>query len=326
MPDPIFSMREVLRARERLAPYLPPTPAFHFPALDALFGCTVWLKFENHQPTGAFKVRGGVNLCATMRRGGGDRTLLAASTGNHGQSVAYAARLFGMQAQIVVPEQANPDKVAAMRALGAEVIFFGSNYEQCKSHAEEMAQQPGMRYVSAGNEPMLIPGVATYALELMERAPGLDAIFVPIGGGSGACGCCLAGHAINPALKVIGVQSAHAPAVYRSWKSGDLQTTEHAETFAEGLATLSAFELTLDFLREQLDDFLLVDDRELRAAIRLLFHHTHNVAEGAGAAALAAAWKSREKFAGKEIAVIVSGGNLPADVLVDILQEGDDRS
>ncbi len=324
MSSPVFTMSEVLRARARIAPYLPATPAFYFPALDALFGCRVWLKFENHQPTGAFKVRGGVNLCAILHEEEGrDVSLLAASTGNHGQSVAYGARLFGMRARIVVPEQANPDKVAAMRALGADVIFAGSNYEECKIHAETMAQEPGVRYISAGNEPLLIPGVATYALELMERAPELDAVFVPIGGGSGASGCCLAGHAINPALKVIGVQSSHAPAVYQSWKSGQLQTTSSADTFAEGLATLSAFELTIDFLRAQLDDFVLVDDQQLRAAIRLLYHHTHNVAEGAGAAALAAAWANREKFQGKSIGVIISGGNLPAGMLAEILRENE---
>ena len=316
-----ITLAEVLAARRRIRPYLQPTPAHRYPGIDKLFGCEVWIKHENHQPTGAFKVRGGVNLCSTLTAAEREHGVIAASTGNHGQSVAYAARLFDIPAKIVVPQGANADKVQAIENFGAEVIYHGKNYEQCKQHAEDLAAAERLQYISAGNEPLLIAGVGTYALELLEEAPYLDAIFVPVGGGSGASGCCIVGHAVNPKLQVIAVQSEHAPAVYRSWKSGDNATTDSAETFADGLATLSTFDLPMGILRRELDDFLLVDDPALRQAIRLLFKYTHNVAEGAGAAAFAAAYRQRQALRGKKIAVILSGGNLTAEVLSRILQE-----
>ncbi len=315
-----ITVADVLRARQRIAPYLVPTPAHRYPALEKQIGFNLWIKHENHQPTGAFKVRGGVNYCGTLSPAERQNGVIAASTGNHGQSVAFAARLYGIPAKIVVPEGANPDKVRAIQNFGADIIHFGKNYEECKRHAEELAASTGIRYVSAGDEPLLIAGVATYALELLETAPELDAIYVPVGGGSGASGCCIVGHAVRPGLKVIGVQSAHAPAVYESWKTGSHVTTDTADTFAEGLATLSPFELPLGILRRELDDFVLVTDDELRDAIRMLLTYTHNIAEGAGAAAFAAAWREREKWQGKNVGVIMSGGNLTMEQLRDILK------
>ena len=315
-----LSVADVLAARKRIYPFLQPTPAHRYPALDQLMGCEVWVKHENHQPTGAFKVRGGVNLCGTLdekeRRAG----VIAASTGNHGQSIAYAANLYGIPAKIVVPEGANPDKVRAIENFGAEIIYHGEHYEACKQFTEAYAREYGLRYVSAGDEPLLIAGVATYALELMETEPYLDAIFVPVGGGSGACGCCIVGHAVRPGIRIIGVQSSHAPAVYESWRTGKWVETQSADTFAEGLATLSPFELPLSILRRELDDFLLVSDDELRQAIRMLFTYTHNIAEGAGAAAFAAAYRERQKWQGKKIAVIMSGGNLTLEQLREIVK------
>lgn len=319
-----IELADVLAAKQRIAPFLTPTPLHRYPALDRLFGCTVYIKHENHQPTGAFKVRGGVNLCSVLDEAQKAQGVIAASTGNHGQSVAYGANLFGIPAKIAVPEAANPDKVRAIENLGAEIIYHGRNYEECKSYAEAQAQEQGLRYISAGDEPMLIAGVGTYALELMQAVPDLDAIFVPIGGGSGSCGCCIVGHAVNPELKVIGVQSSHAPSVFESWRSGEWVTTEKADTFAEGLATLSPFELPLSILRRELDDFFLVDDQELRQAIRMLFEYTHNVAEGAGAAAFAAAWRERGRWQNRKIALILSGGNLTTSMLRKILNEPDD--
>ncbi len=321
MSSDSITLSDVLMARKRIAPYLSPTAAHHYPSLDRLMGCEVWVKHENHQPTGAFKVRGGVNLCSTLSPEERARGVIAASTGNHGQSIAFAAKLFGIPAKIVVPEGANPDKARAIENFGAEIIYHGKDYEACKQYTENLAEQKGYRYVSAGNEPLLIAGVGTYALELLETQPELEAIYVPIGGGSGSCGCCIVGHAVRPGLKVIGVQSAHAPAVYRSWKSGEWVATPTADTFAEGLATLSPFELPLGILRRELDDFVLVEDDELRQAIRLLLTYTHNIAEGAGAAAFAAAYREREKWQGKKIAVIMSGGNLTLEHLRDILRD-----
>ena len=319
MTDSSITLADVLEARKRITPYLHPTAAHHYPSLDRLLGCEVWVKHENHQPTGAFKVRGGINLCSTLSAAERKKGVIAASTGNHGQSVAFAANLFGIPAKIVVPEGANPDKVRAIENFGAEIIYHGKNYEECKQFTENLAQETGIRYISAGNEPLLIAGVGTYALELLEAQPDLDALYVPVGGGSGACGCSIVGHGVRPELKIIGVQSAHAPAVYQSWKSGQEVTTDSADTFAEGLATLSPFELPLNILRQHLEDFVLVDDDELREAIRILFTYTHNIAEGAGAAAFAAAFREREKWQGKKIAVIMSGGNLTIEHLKGIL-------
>ena len=320
-----ITIADVLQARQRIAPYLMPTPAHRYPALEKKIGFNLWIKHENHQPTGAFKVRGGVNYCGALPPDERNRGVIAASTGNHGQSVAFAARLYGIPAKIVVPEGANPDKVRAIENLGAEIIYHGKHYEECKRHAEELADSTGIRYISAGDEPLLISGVGTYALELMEAVPDLDVIYVPVGGGSGASGCCIVGHAVRPGLKVIGVQSAHAPAVFESWKSGKTVITDSADTFAEGLATLSPFELPLNILRRELDDFVLVTDDELRAAIRMLLTYTHNIAEGAGAAAFAAAWREREKWQRKNVAVIMSGGNLTMEQLRDILEGEQNR-
>ncbi|HEY79838.1 MAG TPA: threonine dehydratase [Caldilineae bacterium] len=312
------TFRDVLHARRNLRAYLSPTPMYHYPALDAMVGAEVWVKHENHQPVGAFKVRGGVHLIsqldAAQRRAG----VIAASTGNHGQSVACAARLFGVRAIIAVPEDANPAKVASMRNLGAEVVFHGRDFDEAREWVEAEAARRGYRYIHSGNEPLLIAGVGSYALEMLEQQPDLDVIIVPVGGGSGAAGVCIVAKTINPAIRVIGVQSEQAPAAWRSWKEGRLMEAP-MRTFAEGLATRTAFELPQRILRHYLDDFILVSDDEIRRAIIILLAHTRNLAEGAGAAALAAALKLREELMGKRVGVVLSGGNLSIDRLRELL-------
>ncbi|KAA3612217.1 MAG: threonine/serine dehydratase [Calditrichaeota bacterium] len=314
-----ITLSDILQAKKRIAPYLTPTPALNFKSLDKLFGCELWVKFENHLPTGAFKIRGGINLCSQLQEQGFKGGLIAASTGNHGQSIAHAGQLFGFPVKIVVPENANIDKVRAIENFGAEVISHGENYSYCCVFAENFARDNKWRYVSGGDEPALIPGVGTYALELFEKIPTLDTVFVPVGGGSGACGVSIVAHSVNPAVRVIGVQSSHADSIYQSIKTGKVCKTHSADTFAEGLATLSPFKFTLNILRDELDEIVTVDDDALRGAIRLLLSHTHNIAEGAGAAAFAAAWQARETLAGKRIAVILSGGNLTEEQLIEII-------
>ncbi|RME82883.1 MAG: threonine dehydratase [Caldilineae bacterium] len=309
---------DVLLARQTIAPYLNPTPLYHYPSLSAMLGTDVWIKHENHQPIGAFKVRGGINLISHLpeeqRRAG----VITASTGNHGQSIAYAARLFGVQAIIAVPEGANPAKVNSMRNLGAEVVFHGRDFDDAREWVEAEAQARGYRYVHSGNEPYLIAGVGTYTLEILEQRPDIDVIIVPVGGGSGAAGACIVAKTINPAIQVIGVQAEEAPAAYLSWKKGTaVEATMN--TFAEGLATRTSFALPQSILRRYLDDFVLVSEDEMRQAIVILLAHTRNLAEGAGAAALAAALKLRHQLAGKRVAVILSGGNLSIDQLREIL-------
>jgi threonine dehydratase len=244
---------DVLAARRRIAPYLPPTALNRYPALDELVGTETWVKHENHQPVGAFKVRGGVNLVSQLSEDERRRGVISASTGNHGQSIALASRLFGVRAIVCVPEGANPAKVASMQGLGAEVVFHGRDFDDAREHCESLAAEHGYRYIHSGDEPDLIAGVATGPLEALEREPGLDVLIVPIGGGSGAAGACIVADAVRPELEVIGVQSEAAPAAYRSWKEGHVVEDE-MNTAAEGLATRIGFALPQRILRERLDD------------------------------------------------------------------------
>jgi threonine dehydratase len=314
------TLADVLEARRRIAAHLRPTPLYRYAGLDELLASEILLKLENHQPIGAFKVRGGVNLVSQLSDAERERGVIAASTGNHGQSVAFAAALFGVRATICVPEHANPVKVAAMRGLGAELVFQGRDFDDAREHCEHLAEESGYRYIHSGNEPLLIAGVGTEMLEILEEAPRLDAVVVPIGGGSGAAGACIVAKGMRPEVQVIGVQSAAAPTAYRSWKERRL-VEEPMDTFAEGLATRTAFELPQRILWELLDDFVLVSDDEIREAQRTMITETRNLVEAAGAAPLAAALKLRERLAGKRIVLVVSGGNVTRDQLLDVLRD-----
>ena len=309
MDWPAITLADVLEAKRRLTPHLRPTPLYPYPGLDELLDAQVWVKHENHQPVGAFKVRGGVNLVSQLDEDERRRGLIAASTGNHGQSVAYAARLFGVTARICVPENANPVKLAAMRALGAELIEHGPDFDAAREHCERLASEHGYRYVHSGNEPHLIAGVGTETLEVLEETPDVGVIIVPIGGGSGAAGACIVAKAVRPEIEVIGVQSEAAPAAFRSWQSRSLVEDETA-THAEGLATRVPFELPQQILQEHLDDFVLVSEDEIRDATRLMIEHTRNLVEPAGAAPLAAALKLRDRLRGRKVALVASGGNI----------------
>jgi len=314
---PPITLADVLQARRRIAPHLRPTPLFPYAGLDELLGAEVWVKHENHQPVGAFKVRGGVNLVAQLDEQERRRGLIAASTGNHGQSVAYAARRFGVSARICVPENANPVKLSAMRALGAELIEQGQDFDAARENCERLAAEHGYRYVHSGNEPLLIAGVGTETLELLEDRPDVDVIVVPIGGGSGAAGACIVAKAVRPEIEVIGVQSDAAPAAFRSWQARTLLDGE-TSTHAEGLATRVPFELPQRILWELLDDFVLVSEDAIREATRLMIEHTRNLVEPAGAAPLAAALKLRERLRGKRIALVASGGNISPAQLAEL--------
>jgi threonine dehydratase len=313
------TLADVLKARLRISPHLRPTPLLGYPTLNELLEADVFIKHENHQPVGAFKVRGGVNLLSQLSAEERGRGVIAASTGNHGQSLAYAARLFAVPATICVPETANPVKVASMRGLGAKLVFRGRDFDEAREHCEQLANEHGYRYVHSGNEPLLIAGVATETLEILQEQPEMEVIVVPVGGGSGAAGACIVAKAVNPAIRVIGVQSEAAPTAYRSWRERRL-VEDRMETFAEGLATRTAFELPQRILWQWLDDFMLVSDDEIRAAQVLMIEATRNLIEAAGAAPLAAALRLREQLAAKRIALIASGGNASRDQLLDLLK------
>ena len=309
---------DVLAARRRIAPHLPRTPLYRYPQLDELVGTEVHVKHENHQPVGAFKVRGGVNLVAQLSDDERERGLIASSTGNHGQSIAFAARLFGVQARICVPERANPVKVAAMEGLGAELVMAGAMFDDARENAERLAAEHGYRYVHSGNEPHLIAGVATEMLEILEQEPEVETVIVPVGGGSGAAGVCVVAAAVNPELEVIAVQSEAAPSAYRSWKEGSpVEAT--SETRAEGLDTRAPFELPQRIMREHLHDFLLVSEEEIRAAQRAMIESTRNLIESAGAAPLAAALRLKDELRGRRVALVASGGNVSREQLLEIL-------
>ena len=312
------TLADVLEARKTIAPYVSPTPLISYPALDNYIGAEIRLKHENHHPLGAFKVRGGINLLAHMDPEQLSRGLITASTGNHGQSVANACRIFGAKAVIVVPEGANPLKVRSIRNLGAQVLFHGANFDQAREYSERLAKEEGYRYVHAANEPLLVAGVATYALEILEEFPDVEYILVPLGGGSGASGCSIVAKAVNPSVKVVAVQSQQAPAAYLSWKNKEIR---HApmNTKAEGLATESGYQVPQEILWDLLDDFLLVSDDEIGHAIGVLLEKAHTLAEDAGAASLAGAIKMKDEIQGKRVAVVVSGANVTLDRLKDVL-------
>lgn len=319
------TITDVLQARRAIAPYLQPTPVLMPAALSEALGCTVVLKCENLNPTGAFKVRGGINLMSHLTTEERRRGVVTASTGNHGQSIAYAARLFGVRAVVLAPEGANPDKVAAMQALGAEVRLEGRDFDESRQRAEAIGQAEGLRYVHSANEPWLIAGVGTATLELLTAVPELEVLIVPVGAGSGACGAGLVARALRPELRLIGVQAEGAPAITESWRSGQDVSHQQINTLAEGLATRVPFALTMSLLRQLVDEMQLVSDAEMETAIRLLLATTRLAVEHAGAAALAAAWRLRESLRGRQVGLIVSGGNITYSMLQRIVAAGPGR-
>ena len=308
------TLADVVDARRVISPHVFRTPLRHYPALDDLIGAEVWVKHENFQVLGSFKIRGGINLVSRLSRRELDGGIITASTGNHGQAIAFAGRAFGARVIVVSPEGANPTKVQAMHHLGAEVVLHGAVFEEGLEYAQALARKEGHRFVHAADERDLIAGAGTYTLEIHEDLAGIDAIIVPLGGGSGACGACIVSSAVSPSTKVIAVQSAAAPAAYRSWKQKRLVTAD-MKTEAEGLATRAAYELPQSILLRLLHDFVLVSEEDIFAAIRHFAERTHTLAEGAAAAALAGAIHLKDRLKGKRVVVVASGANVSPDHL-----------
>jgi threonine dehydratase len=313
------TLNDVYVARDRIAPHLSRTPLLKHPLLDQATGLSIWVKHENHNPTCAFKVRGGLNLVGALTPDERGRGIVTASTGNHGQSIGLASRIHGVACTVFVPVGNNPEKNAAMRAYGATVEEGGRDFDEARARCEERAEQTGARYVHSANEPLLIAGVGTYALELFEDLPNVDVILVPIGGGSGACGMITVRNALGSKARIIGVGAVNADAIYRSWQGPERVIGDKADTFAEGIATRVTFDLTFNIYKKYLDDFVLLTESELADGVRLALTTTHNLAEGAGSAALAAALKLRGDLAGLRVACIMSGGNLDQAKLKAVL-------
>lgn len=312
-------MRDVYAARKVISNYLKPTPLFYSRRLSKELGCQLYLKLENLQPTRAFKVRGGINYMHKMKQQAANSVVITASTGNHAQSIAYAGSIFDIEVKIVMPAGVPEMKTEAINELGAEVVTYGNYYDEARDYAEKLAAQKGYIYVHGSNEPLLHEGVATMHLEIIEEQPGIDIVINPIGGGSGASGACIVYKTLDPRITVIGVQAEGAPSFYNSWKEGAIKQTDHVNTTAEGLATATAYELPFKILRRSLDDVVLVSDDEMKGAVRSIFSATGQIAELSGASSTAAAFKIRERLAGKKVALLLSGGNIQPSQLAEIL-------
>jgi len=311
----------VFRARARLRHHLATTPLREYPGLNNLVGTRLLIKHENLNPTCAFKVRGGINLISQLSPEEREKGVVTASSGNHGQSIAYASALAGVMATVYLPQNPNPDKARAIEQFGARLVCYGKDFDESREEAERVARRTGARYIHNANEPLLIEGVGTIGLEILETEPEVDAFLIPVGGGTGVVGSGMVAKALKPSVKVYAVQAAGAPSVYHSYKAGRIIKGGEIRTFADGLATRVPFPRIFRLIRQVVDDFLLVEEEEMREAVRLLLHHAHTVAEGAGAAPLAAALKLKRRLRGKTVAMVLSGSNLPVDVLRDILCE-----
>jgi threonine dehydratase len=312
------SYQEIVDAQPRVYAHMRPSPLRNYPLLDEWIGCRTWVKHENHNPTGAFKVRGGLNLIGQFTPEERRRGVITASTGNHGQSIAFASRVHGVPCRIVVPVGNNPEKNASMRAMGAEVIEHGRDFDEAREYVESRVVTEGLRYIHPTDHPELIAGVATYALEIFDELPDVDYVFVAIGGGTGSSGCSIVRTARGSRAKIVGAQAARADAFAQSWRGPERVTTATANTLAEGIATRVTFDLPFSILKNGLDDVVTLEEHELEEAVRAGLKLTHNLVEGAGAASLAAARKFGLPSEARVVCVM-SGGNLDARTLRRLL-------
>jgi threonine dehydratase len=323
-PQSQISIDNIRAAQEVVYRVVKPTPLIEYPQLSEEVDARTFLKHENHQVTGAFKVRGGLNFMSHFARERTHEGVITATRGNHGQSVALAAGIHSIPATIVVPFGNNPEKNAAMRSYGARLVEYGRDFDEAREEVERLSKAENLRDIHSANEPHLINGVGTYAVEIIEalRERGLraDAVIAPIGLGSGICGVITAFRALSPETKIYGVQAEGAPSVYLSWKEGCIVETQNAHTFADGVATRVPALLTFNIIRDGIDEIVLVDDSEIIRAIRLLWRTTHNLVEGAGAAATAATLKLRERFRGQTVVNVLTGANLDTASIAKIFR------
>ena len=320
-PATPISIDDVRAARERLAAYLTPTPMRRYALLDEVVGSgiSLFVKHENHQPTSSFKIRNGLSLMTTLEPDERARGVIAASTGNHGQGVAFGGQLLGVPVTICVPEGNNPEKNAAMRSLGATVIERGRDYDEAVEVMLRLAREEGRVIAHSTNDPRIIAGAGTMTLEILEQAPDLDALIIALGGGSQAVGAITVARALAPRLEIYAVGAAGAPAQHDSWHARRRLTTDSVATFAEGVATRSTYELTFPALLEGLTDFITVTDAEIADGLRIILSATHNLVEGAGAMGFAGARKLASRLAGKRVGIVFCGGNLDSATLRRIL-------
>lgn len=309
---------DLTAARGRVRPHVPPTPARRWPLLERTTGTETWVKHENHNPTGAFKVRGGVNLAARLADEGGTRGLISASRGNHSQSLAYAGRAFGLPVTIVVPEGNSPDKNAATEAYGAELVVHGHDFQEALEHSQVLAEERGLTPVPPFH-PWLVEGVATYAAELHEDVPGLDVVYVPVGMGSGACANIAVRDLLGLATEIVGVVAENAPAYALSFEAGEPVPTPTADTFVDGVACRTPDPEAVRRIVAGAARIVQVSEDDAADAMALMYRATHNLAEPAGAIALAGLLAERDRVAGQRVAVVHTGGNADYEVLARAL-------
>ena len=316
-----ITLDDVQAARERIAPFLAPTPFRAYPRLTEAVGngIQLFVKHENHQPTNSFKIRNGLSLMTALDAGERRRGVVAASTGNHGQGIAFGGQLLGVGVTICVPAGNNPDKNAAMRALGATVVEEGRDYDDAVGVMQRIAASEGRVIAHSTNDPRVVAGAATMTLEILEQEPRIDALVIATGGGSQAVGAMTVARALAPSLAVYGVQAAGASAIHDSWHAHTRLTTARSDTFAEGVATRTTYDLTFPALQEGLAGFVTVTDAEIAEALRTIVSETHNLVEGAGAMGFAALPKLADRLAGKRVGIIFCGGNLDSSLLRRIL-------
>lgn len=319
----VIGLSELERAAGLVHAVMPPTPQYRWPLLCERAGCEVWVKHENQTPAGAFKIRGGIVYMDDLRRSQPEvKGVIAATRGNHGQSVAFAATRAGLTATVVVPQGNSVEKNAAMRAFGAELVVHGHDFQEALEHAIELAAERRLHMLQSFH-PLLVAGVGSYALELFRGVPDLDAVYVPIGLGSGICGVMAARDAVGSKAEVIGVVAANAPAYALSFEAGEPVSTNSADTMADGMACRVPVPGALDAVLKGASGVVRVTEDEIKAAMRHYFTDTHNVAEGAGAAPLAALLKERHRWQGRKVGLVLSGGNVDRTVYQAVLQEAD---
>lgn len=301
---------------------MPPTPQYCWPLLCERAGCELWVKHENHTPAGAFKIRGGLVYFSRMARSNEARAVIAATRGNHGQSVAIGAKRSGLHATLVVPHGNSVEKNAAMRSFGAELIEHGDDFQAALEHAQALAAQRGLVMVPSFH-PLLVAGVASYGLELFRAVQAVDAIYVPIGLGSGVCATIAVRDALGLSTEVVGVVSAHARAYAESFARGVPVDSPVSTLLADGMACRTPNADALEVIWRGVDRVVEVTDDEVASAMRAIFECTHNVAEGAGAAPYAAVVRERERLRGKRVAIVLSGGNVDREVFAGVIAGGD---
>jgi threonine dehydratase len=317
---PLFTLDDLEAATAIVRDLVPPTPAYAWPLLARRAGLEVVVKHENHTPTGSFKTRGGLVYAESLRRDGNlPKGLVTATRGNHGQSVAIAAQRLGLPAVIVVPEGNSAEKNAAMEAFGGELVTAGRDFDESRVIAERIQHERGYHFVPSFHRE-LVKGVATYARELFTSHPDLAVVYVPIGMGSGICGLITMRDLLGLKTEIVGVVAANAPAFVLSFEAGRIISTEAARTFADGMACREPQAEPFEIVRNGAGRVVAVSEDEIAAAVRMLFAATHNTAEGAGAAPLAALMKEKERYQGKRAGVILSGGNIDVPVFAQILR------